>query len=758
MPDRSVRGAFRLTPERVLSARRAVRVTVAASVGFYPALYLLDRPVAALYALFTPIALGVLSPLPGAGRDRAGLVLRALPVAVVLTVLGTALAVGTAPAVAGMLAVGFVLTFGTACGLGPAGVAPGLLLFYILACFPPYAPDTLPQRLAGVIAGGLLLALCELLVLPAPRETPYRERVADALALAARAAADCARGRGGDPERAAELREGGRALRMSRLPPGVRPTGAGRTDRALAHTGAAARRLLDQLARATENPAPPPGRDLASVTLLQQIAAECAATSDALCGRRPARGPEALEEMITQFLASRGREADESRERPSPDVLRRQSAVLTMGASAVTARAAVGIAFGGVRAARGLPREQLWYARPGTARLWWIRLTGNITQRSVVFQNAVRTALALAAARLVAGSLDLTHGFWVLLAVLTLVRTTAGATWSAVRAAAVGTLAGALAAGVLLTEAGGATVVYAAVFVPVTLIAFTVGPVAGVAWAQGLFTLVVSSAFAQLAPVTWQVAEARLVDVLTGCGIGLVCAVLAWPAGAGAEVRRGMAALLRSAGRLVPLTVGAALPGGDGPERAPGGVRPGSTGHLPVGGGAQDTGEAARWETLHVLRLAEAAHAQYRSEPGGDRTGTGHDWVAALNFGIHALVGAHWLPRHDPGHAVPPDAARWAREAAGALAEAADRAAGFPPDGIRPDRPRVPGKTLRTAPPGVLPVLVDVENWLATLTDDLAAVGGAAVDDAGGGPVPAPAARGAPGAAPAASGAAPGAR
>ena len=36
--------------------------------------------------------------------------------------------------------------------------------------------------------------------------------------------------------------------------------------------------------------------------------------------------------------------------------------------------------------------------------------------RSVFFQNAVRLAVGLAAARLVAGLLDLSHGFWMLLA------------------------------------------------------------------------------------------------------------------------------------------------------------------------------------------------------------------------------------------------------------------------------------------------------------------------------------------------------
>ncbi len=66
-----------LLPERpsradsALAVRGAVRVTVAAVAGFYPAIHLLDRPVLALYTLFVPVAFGLLSPLPGAGRRRA---------------------------------------------------------------------------------------------------------------------------------------------------------------------------------------------------------------------------------------------------------------------------------------------------------------------------------------------------------------------------------------------------------------------------------------------------------------------------------------------------------------------------------------------------------------------------------------------------------------------------------------------------------------------------------------------------------------
>ncbi|MFG3103558.1 FUSC family protein [Streptomyces sp. NPDC048182] len=707
MPTRSS------SPERAPAARRAVRVTAAASAVFYLAVYVLDAPVGGLYGFFAPVALGILSPLPGSGRDRALTVLRVLPAALALTALGTALAVATAPAVAGMVVVGFALAFGGALGPAAAGAAPGLQLFYILACFPPYVPDALPERLLGLLTGGTLLALCEWLLLPAPAAVRYRHRVAAALETAAHGARAAAAGGPADPALARELCAAGQRLRLSRLPPAVRPTGAGRTARGLAQTGSATRRLLDQLARTAGCPAPPPDRDLASATLLHGVGAECAAMARDLRGRGPVAGPEALEEMVAEFLAARARAALAERP-PPPDVLRRQAAVLATASSAVTARTALSVALGGQREVAGLPAEQFWYAAPSSARLLLRRLAGNLTPRSVVFQNAVRTALGLGVARLVAGSLDLSHGFWVLLAVLTLGRTTAGATWSAVRSAVAGTFAGALAAAGLALGAGGATEVYAAALVPVMLLAFTVGPVAGVAWAQGLFTLVVSTAFAQLEPITWHIGEARAVDVLTGSAVGLLCGVLAWPAGAAPEVRRGMAALLRQAAALLPATVTTTLA----PPPAP--------------GSAGDP-----WRTLHRLRLAEAAYAQLRCEPGRGRGRPERDWSAALNCGVHTLVGAYWLPRAPVAGAVPADAVRWACAAAGSTAAHMARAAAFPPGGVRPRPPRVPATVESAVPPGVLPVLMDVENWLATLSADLAAISEGATGSAQGSTGPA---------------------
>ncbi|MFE6457548.1 FUSC family protein [Streptomyces cinereoruber] len=717
------------------TGRHAAHVTAATAAGFYPALYLLDRPVAGIYALFTPIAFGILSPLPGAGRERAATVLRAVPAAAVLVVLGTVLAVGTWPAVAGMLAVGFALAFGSACGPRIAGAAPGLQLFYILACFPPYEPGTLPQRLVGLAVGGAFLALAEAVLFPDAPEPPYRTRIADALGLAARAASGVVRGEGPAPGTAARLGAAGRELRLSRLPAGARPTGAGRTDRALAQAGAATRRLLDQLALLAGH-APAPG-DTASAELLRGIAASCTETAAALRRGRRRRagrvlaGPQLLEELVADFLKARAGA-------PAPRaVLVRRSTVLTAAVSAVTVRTAASLALGGRERLYGLPREQFWYAAEGPARLTGVRIRGNLTRRSVVFQNALRTALGLALARLVAGSLDLSHGFWVLLAVLTLGRTTAGATWSAVRAAAAGTLAGAFAAGLLIVGAGGSSDVYAALLVPMMLVAFTLGPLGGPAWGQGLFTLVVATAFAQIAPVTWRLAEARLIDVLTGSAIGLLCGLLAWPAGARAEIRYAMSGLLRAAAPLVRATATAVTEGsGAGRDGA------GENGTVRSGTGENGTGKSTAPDgapeepgspspspspspgvrlTLHRLRIAEAAYAQYRTEPAPDAAEAARDWLAVLDHGSRTLVGAYWLPRTDGMPGLPPEARRWAREAAEEVAAATVRAAGFPPDGVRVRPAPLPPEVAERVPAPLLAPLTDVEVWLRALARDLEA-------------------------------------
>ncbi|THA50335.1 FUSC family protein [Streptomyces sp. A1136] len=625
------------------AARRAVRVTLAACVGFYTFLHVLRLPVPATYALFAAVALAVLSRIPGTGRQRSAQLVRVLPVACVLVTLGTLLAVRNWAAVAGMLVIGFCLAFGAAAGPRQAGAAPGLQLLFILPCFPPFAPDELGERLLGVVVGILLLILAEAWVLPDPPEPSYRDRVARAAEVAARCAAALAAPPYALSRAAAEEAvAAGESLRPSRSPEAERPAGPGVRERGSAHSGLAARTLLARLhalpvPAAGVTPLPESldllrGVEAAAREIGALLAAPSAETS------RP-RGPDGAARLA--LAAARAGAAAVVPALPADR--RRQASVLEVADAALVLGEAVDIAVWG-RGAVGDGRDtgRFWYARRSEPYLWWHRLAAHAGPRSVYFQNAVRIALALAVARTIAGLDTLPHGFWAMLAVLSLTRTTAVQTRHTVRSALIGTFLGAMAAGAVLTLAGTASTAYAFILPPLMLFAFTTGPLHGVGWGQAMFTNVVAMAFAQLSPSDWRLAEYRFLDVLIGSGIGLVVGLLAWPRGAHDELGRAVARLLRAAAGEV-----AATTRDDGPA------------------GSEDLDSA---EVQRALTLAESAYAQYQGEAQRP-AGPGPDWQCALMAGHHVLWGARRVRASPGGLPAAPVAERRMREYGAWVAE-----------------------------------------------------------------------------------------
>ncbi|MFI8291398.1 FUSC family protein [Streptomyces sp. NPDC085614] len=617
-------GRRRRVPDAyVAAARRSLRVTLAAGITFYLFLYGLDQPVAATYALFAAVSLAGLSRIPGTGRQRAGMLLRLLPVAWLLVAAGTLLAVQTWSAVVGMLVIGFVLAFVAVGGPRPAGAAPGLQLLYILPSFPPFAPEQLGERLVGATTGILLLVLAEAFVLPEAPTVSYRELAARAALAAERCAADLARAPFVlSPATAAAAAAAAEALRPSLVPEAERPAGPGVRARGLAHAGLAARTLLHRLVRLP--PLPPDHTPTTSGLDLLHAVGRSAADSAALLRGAPSGGPDtapARERAALAALPTGG---------VRPAALRRRADLLELADAASALARASGLAVRGREAASGVPLDRFWYARMRAPQLWWRRLVGNAGSRSVFFQNAVRISLALAAARAVAGLDTLPHGFWAMLATLSLTRTTLVATRTGIRQAVTGTLLGALATAGILALVGSDTTIYAAVLIPVLLLTFTVGPVKGVGWAQALFAITVALVFAQLAPATWQLAEVRLLDVLVGSAIGAVFGLLAWPRGAQDEVRRSTAVLLRSAAEAVVMTSSA----------------------LAAGGLRDPSAPPLNSLLRHSLVLSESAFAQFQSEPAppaAARPGSVRaredparavDWQAALLAGHHTLWGA----------------------------------------------------------------------------------------------------------------------
>ncbi|MEU6882458.1 FUSC family protein [Streptomyces sp. NPDC046712] len=715
-----VSGVLRLPDAYVGAGRRSLRVTLAAGAGFYLFLYGFDQPVAATYALFAAVSLAGLSRIPGTGRQRAVVLLKLLPAAWVVVAVGTFLAVRTWSAVAGMLVIGFALAFVAVGGPRPAGAAPGLQLLFILPSFPPYAPETLDERLAGTTVGILLLVLAETFVFPEPPTVPYREIAARAAVTAERVAGELSRAPFGlSPATAEAARAAAEALRPSQVPEAERPAGAGVRSRGLAHTGLSARTLLNRLARL---PAVQPGRtpEDPGLDLLRAVGRSAADTAALLRGGPGAgaahSGP-AQERALLAALPTRS---------AAPETLRRRAALFEVADAALALSTAAGLAVGG-RLVDGaeLPVGQFWYARMRAPQLWWRRLVGNAGSRSVFFQNAVRISLALAAARAVAGLATLPHGFWALLATLTLTRTTLGATWGSIRQALAGTLIGALCTAGLLALIGTDTTVYAAMVPPLLLITFTVGPVKGVGWAQAFFALVVSMVFAQLTVATWRLAEVRLLDVLIGSAVGAAFGLLAWPRGAQTEVRRSSAVLLRAAAEAVVATASTIAAGG---LRDPG--RP------PVSGVLR-----------HSLVLSETAYAQFQSEPRGPTAGvpgSGRppgkrpvDWQAVLLTGHHTLWGSERLLAPPPtlpaeGAAEPIVVAPLEPAVAEVVTRLGDRVAGRmlllsavldpmwdapPPSAL--DASPTAADASETAPDEAPGSFYAVEAWLAAMLQDL---------------------------------------
>ncbi|GAA1322970.1 FUSC family protein [Pseudonocardia xinjiangensis] len=604
-----------------LVIHRAVRVTAAASLGFFLCRYGLGDPNTAVYALFGTVALGALSEVTGTPGQRTRTYLAALVVGLVLVSLGTLLAVSTWAAAAGMLVIGFAVAYAGVGGPRVAGVATGLQLFYVLPCFPPYMPDMLDERLTGLAVGVLLLTVADRLVWPPPAPPQLIPRVAAAAGAAAayaaalRASLDT--GCPGSATGLAALRDVANRtagdLRLSTLPPAARPTGAGRHDRSVARAALAVRVVVGQLdvvadrlagqnsERTATGPAPEPAPDAAPDT-----AGLLAIDRDA------------LEAVRAALLGTGAPPAADVVDRPLTTYVRREILGLA-GATDPAPWACTELAVASVteavralvlatRATVGAPPPSpaatpadLWFLHVSSGRLWWLRLVVNLTPRSVYLQNAVRLALGLAVARVVAGVLELSHGFWVLLATLSLMRTSAVASRPVLVRAFAGTVVGAIIAALVLALVGSHATVYAWLTPLLMLVAFAAGPLLGLAAGQAGFTVVVAVVFAQVAPANWTLAEDRLLAVVVGGLVGAVIGAAVWPRGGAGEVHRVAADCLHAAADEIVATA-AYLTGSPAP---------------PPGASLE-----------RLATLFEHTYIQYRSEPCGP--GPEPDWLVVL--------------------------------------------------------------------------------------------------------------------------------
>ncbi|MFF2512991.1 FUSC family protein [Streptomyces sp. NPDC058086] len=605
------------------AVRRSARVTLVACTGFYAARYGLGNDVAAIYALFGAIATGGMSFVPGTPRERARTLLAVLPVAAALVTLGTVLGVHSWTAALGMFGVGFLVSYAGVGAPRLGGLAGGLQALYILACFPPYAPATLGARLAGLATGMVLMAAAEMWLMPAPPPGRYADRLARAAALASstlQALATEPRSPPFDgPER---LMTAAQELRMSRVPDDERPTSASARHRALRQGATYMRHLLGQTRQLEQDAHDTPGtRDPAASRLLQASATACHGVALGLSGRGPAPSDAPYTAAASDFEAQMWRPN-------SAAVVRGGAIALDIAYTGTFLITAVRIALGAPVPADATPPAErpgpFWYAGRPTLSLYARCLQAHLTPRSVYFQNAVRIALALSAARLIVGGLDLGHGIWALLATITVMGTSATGTRTALWPAFGGTLAGAAVVTAMLYFVADHVVVYAVVLPPLYLLAFSAGPVLGMGWNQAFSTIAAAAAFAQLGPAKPGLAAVRFTDVVIGGVTGAVVGLLAWPQGGAGELRRACSRLLDQSTRAVTEIIDTIA--GDG-----------------------TAGDAlARARLAQVI--AEASYAQYATERGDPDPAhpADEDWMAILLAGNRVITMGQSLLDHCP--------------------------------------------------------------------------------------------------------------
>ena len=603
-----------------IAIKRAARVTLAACVPFYFSLYVLNDTQMATFAAFGCISLGALSEVTGTPRQRTKTYAAALLAGIVLVTIGTLLAVNTWAAVAGMLVIGFMIAYAGVGGPRVVGAANGLQLLYILPSFPPYAPEALGSRLIGLVLAVALLAIADRLIWPPPVPTPFRRRLAVAIQTVRDRLVALL-------ESAGDRRPALRPIPMmwwvcglSSIPPLERPTGPGRRDRAAMHASALVRSLdarvgaLDELIQRSHGAA----AHTRGVELLEVTARSLGESAEALDDGGPDPETAPVEAGLAHYV--HWREAPLGGDGDPALGFRLRFAVAAEESAAWTRDLALAVR---IMQRKPVPEpatrsmaEPFWYTNRSTLSLWFMRFWGHLTPRSVFFQNAIRLAVGLAAARLVAGVLDLSHGFWMLLATLTLMRTSVAMTRAAVVPAFLGTAAGGLVAALVLTLAGGDSVVYEVAFPFVMLIALAAGPIAGPLAGQALFTLLVAMLFAQMAPVSWRLAEVRILDVVLGGLLGAIVGLLVWPFGAKGEMRR----TARTTCTPPPTDLESTVRSLTDREIA--------SSHQ------QDTASAA----VHLLTLADSTYAQYRSELSNAPDPV--DWLGVLR--VDPGGGARW--------------------------------------------------------------------------------------------------------------------
>jgi uncharacterized membrane protein YccC len=506
----------------------------------------IGNPNTTLFSAFGSFAVLVLT-------DFAGPLRRRLTAYVSLAVIGAGLiALGTLSsqepwlAVLGMAVIGFAILFIRLLGGYFASGAFAAMLLFIIPIGVPAPASAIPDRLAGWLLAAGVGTAATILLWP----TRHLDALRGGAARACRALADVL-----DPgasthpsakarDEAARSAVGG--LRQAFVATPLRPTRPTGPSEALAflvdaleweHTVAlAAAAVSDERFDpcADENDE----TSTAAAAVLRGSAENLEGRMRQLPLERLDRATEAVEDRLLQRIGALEVERGSAAllEATEPSFRMRELAFLTREI--------------GVNALRAVGAEK---AEPGSrvARKTIAVLRAHATPGSASFRNSVRGAIGLATAVLIIETASVQHGFWVVLATLSVLRSSALGTGSTTLQALTGTVAGIVVGGLLIYALGSHEAVLWAVLPLAVLLAAYGSRALPLAAGQAGFTVTVLVIFNIILPTGWEIGLVRVEDVAIGSAISLLVGLLFWPRGIESLVRRSLGAAYAGAAAYV---------------------------------------------------------------------------------------------------------------------------------------------------------------------------------------------------------------
>jgi uncharacterized membrane protein YccC len=544
--------------------RRATRAAILMPAAFAFGGPVLGNPVLATFAALGSFAMMLLVDFGGSIRNRLQCQVALAVACMVLITLGTLVSRTTWLSAVLIAVLAFAVLFAGVLSSVLAGASLSLMLPLIIAVNLPGPASSIPDRLEGWGLASLLSLVAISLLWPAPARDPVRSSaIAACRALADRLRAEIEFVLAGRPasgeaqyrDAVAAADAAVQAVQTGFFATPYRPTGLSTSARAVVRLVDELRWLNSTVLRSVLTPHHAT-KPIVHVCAVKRAAADvlacaadllesperAAALDDATARLRAAL--EELERVSTSLLPESAPPGD-SKEHAMRVVTALDPSFRSQELSFIVLQIAANVDYA-ARAERRSWLEKVLGRQPagfvGFLSAASQRASSHTARDSVWLHNSIRGAVGLGTAVLVADLLAVQHSFWVALATISVLRSSALNTGQNIVRAVLGTTIGLVIGGGLVALIGTNTALLWVLLPFCVLLAGLAPATVSFAAGQAAFTLTLMILFNLIAPAGWQIGLVRIEDILLGGGVSLVVGLMLWPRGAGAALGRALSA------------------------------------------------------------------------------------------------------------------------------------------------------------------------------------------------------------------------